>query len=946
MRPFLQQIAEMFWRRYGGEVRRLAFVFPSRRAGVFFRKYLSEAASGPLFAPAILTVDGLFGQMSSLVPADRLRTLFALYRIYERHSGGGESFDDFALRGEMLLADFDEVDKYLVDARQLFTNLSDLHDIDGSLDYLSRGQVEAIRSFWSSFRGDGGGGSRGQFVRVWEMLYSVYSELRATLAAEGAGYGGMICREVVERVEREGRCGLPYAKTVFVGLNALTTAEARLLQLMRDEGVADFYWDYAAPALRDADNAASAFAADNLRRFPSAMELAAERFTFPEIEVTGTPSRIGQAKHVFRLIEEMPADEAMRTAIVLADEQLLIPVLHSIPEAVGHINVTLGYPLSGSPAASLIDCLVAAHRNLRTADGRTTFYCRDALALLNHPFVRAACPAAAALAADIRIHNRIRVDEGALCADHLTRLIFSTGGAGGDIASRVADVMRALSGRLAAPAADGDDDTPAASADSLDSELIYRCMIIASRMKELTAESGISMNTETCGRLLKRLIDTDSIPFRGEPLAGIQIMGVLETRVLDFDRLVILSANEGIFPRSKADGSFIPHSLRRGFGLPTADHRDSIAAYHFYRMIARARRVSIIYDTRTEGVQSGEVSRFVHQLRYHYRAAIRDRLVVYDIAPSQPAVFRVEKTGEVARRLGAYLDSASGAALSASAINTFIDCPLKFFFAYIEKMKEDDDVTETVESRTFGTILHKAMELLYDRLRGATVTADALDRIAGHQSLTEVITRAFAEAFFHTDRVQPLTGQHYLTGEIVRKYMLKAIERDRLMTPFRFVAAEKKITGSLNLTDGRTVSLKGYIDRIDEAQGKVRIVDFKTGRYKKPEFRSMEQLFDSAAADRPQAVMQVFMYAWMYGLQAAQPAIYYVRNLFADDFDSVVYWGRDRTPVADFSPLRNDFEAALRACLDVMFGDGPFVQTAQRQTCRYCMFANVCGTTA
>jgi hypothetical protein len=956
MKPFLQQIATLFYQHYGTEIRHFAFVFPNRRAGLFFRKYLSQAAGKPLFAPAILTIDGLFMQLSDKTQADHLQMLFLLYGIYSRQSGAQERFDDFVFWGEMLLKDFDEVDKYLVDARRLFTNITDLRDIDRDFSYLNREQIEAIRTFWSSFHPvEAGSEHRRHFLHVWKLLYAVYTEFREALASKGQGYEGMIFREVVERIAREGSCRLPYRKIVFTGLNALSAVETKLLHFLQKQGVADFYWDCGSKMIADPHNRASLFVTGQLKRFPSELPLPPEKQSIPEIELIGVPSAIGQAKHVHALLKEMlggrmamDPEEALRTAIVLPDERLLIPVLNSIPKEIERINVTLGYPLSGTPVASLMESILLLRKNVRaSADGRHVFYHRDVLPVLNHQYVRAVCGEDAAQPArDIVTRNRIYVDASELGRNKLLSLIFSPPEESGALSDYLIAVLQELNRALSALRPETDDEETPVSMDDVEQEFIYHCFTVVNRMKNLIRESGISMTVDTYFRLLKSLTDTITIPFRGEPLSGLQVMGVLETRVLDFDRLVILSMNEGIFPARNSSDSFIPFTLRRGFGLPAYEYQDSMRAYHFYRLMARAKRVTLLYDTRTEGLQTGEVSRFVHQLRYHYGVALHDRLVVYNISSSQSPALQIDKTGAVATKLSAFLHGGSKA-LSASAINAYLDCPLKFYFTFVEDMKEEDEVTETVENRIFGNILHKVLEVLYQPLCGALVTADLLKLAAKESALTDIIARAFAETYFHTDRVQPLGGQHYLTGEMIRKYTLKILEHDRKMTPFRYIGSEKRMQTAFRLTDGRDVRFKGFIDRMDEVDGMLRIVDYKTGMKKTLEYKTMEYLFDRTVADRPQAVMQVFMYAWMYGadsLQPVRPAVYYVRELFLPSFDPTVYGGKEKTPVTDFTPLRDTFEACLRTCLDEMMNvDIPFVQTAGGKTCRYCPFAGICG---
>jgi hypothetical protein len=912
------------------------------------------AAGKPIFSPAVLTISGLFFELSGKQPADHLRMLFLLYRIYIRHSRRNESFDNFVYWGELLLGDFDDVDKYLVDARRLFSNVTDLHDIERHFDYLNESQIAAIRSFWSSFRTGKTGNGQRDFLETWPLLYPVYHEFRETLSGENTGYEGMIFREVVERVRRDGSCECPYRKIVFTGLNALTAVERELMTRLHEQGVADFYWDYRSSMVTDPDNKASSFVRDNLKRFPSELTLPEEEETVPEIELIGIPSSIGQAKHLFPLLKEMlgdrphiSAEEALRTAIVLPDEKLLAPALNAIPEEIAHINVTLGYPLSGTPVAALTELALALQKNLRNMDGGPCFNHRETLGILSHPYVMSACrEAVTELIREIAAQNSICVTATEMGRTPLLAAIFSPVNDTAALSDYLITVLQELNRTMTAlHPGDGEEEAPACM-DELDQEFVFHCFTTVNRMKELIAEAGIRMSAETYFNLFRRITDTVTIPFQGEPLSGLQVMGVLETRVLDFDRLIILSVNEGLFPAKQTLNTFIPYNLRRGFGLPAQEHRDSLLAYHFYRLIARAGHVTLLYDTRTEGLQTGEVSRFVHQLKYHYGIPIREKLAVYPVMLSRAPALQVDKTEEVQHRLSACLQGGTKA-LSASAVNTFLDCPLKFYFASVEGLKEEEEVSESVENSMFGSLLHKVLEWLYEPFCGAQITADLLKSATGETNLTLLIRRAFAELFFHSGKIRPLSGQHYLTGELIRKYVLKILERDRRLTPFRYLRSEKRMQSLFTLTNGQRVCLKGFIDRLDEVDGTVRIVDYKTGMKKPLDFRSVGSLFDPADGKRQPAIMQVFMYAWMYGetegVAPLRPAVYYMRDLFGE-FNPAIYIGKEKVEVTDFTVYRQAFEDGLRTCLDGLFRpDVPFTRTPLSGTCSYCSFAGICG---
>lgn len=970
MIPFLYQVASLFYSKYGAEVSHLAFVFPNRRTGLFFQKYLSEVSEKPLFSPTILTINDLFVQLSGKQTADRISMLFKLYDIYLDHSGSSETFDEFLYWGEMLLNDFDDIDKYMVDARMLFTNVTDLREIENDFSFLSPEQIAAIRTFWSSFYPKGDTPNQEQFLAVWQILYALYADLREALAAEGKGYEGMIFREVVELLEKNECCDLPYTKVVFVGLNALSVAEERFLSELQKRGIADFYWDYASPKVTDPDNKASYFVERNLRQFPSQLIGNGQLATDNEdggkkkIEVIGIPSGIGQAKQVHSLLselckeDEMSAEEALRTAVILPDEHLLIPVLNAIPEQIRRINVTMGYPLAGTPVASLMEYILALQKNIRYVDRRPVFYFRDVLPILNHRYVSTTSPEVVSdLVKDISENNKIYISYDDLNKTPLLSILFTPVTAVDAFSDYLIGVLQELnkaveSGKWKVENIDSGaeqlstSDSQLSTINDIEQEFIFHYFATVNRMKEVMQEANVEMKIDTYFRLLKRVTDTITIPFHGEPLSGLQIMGVLETRALDFDRLIILSMNEGIFPLRKAANSFIPYNLRRGFGLPTYEHQDSVWAYHFYRLIYRASHVSLLYDTRSNGLQTGEVSRFVHQLHYHYEEPIRNKLVVYNVSSSKTPALQVAKTKEVMNRLAAFRRGGERA-ISASAVNTYLDCPLKFYFSVVEGIREEEEVSETIESNIFGSILHKVMEELYQPFCGKMVTADLLKAIRKDTPmLMGAVARAFAEIFFKTDIVRPLTGQNFLIGEMIRKYVEKVLERDAKLTPFRYIESEKKIKNLFPLADKSEIQLKGFIDRIDEVRDAVRIIDYKSGSGT-TQFTSVEALFDKEDKDRAKAVMQVFMYAWMYGAKAIQPGIYYMRTLFSPSFDSGIYRRTDRfktEQVLDFDNYRTDFENSLRNCLDEIFDtETPFRQTPNGKACMYCPFKDICG---
>lgn len=960
MIPFLYNVAQVYYKQYGQEVSNFTFVFPNRRAGLFFQKYLSEIARKPIFSPEILTIADLFSRLSGLNTADRIEQLFMLYNIYKKVSGSLETFDEFLFWGEMLLNDFDDVDKYLVDAQQLFSNIQDLKEIDAGFSYLTEEQIIAIRRFWSSFIPIGESDRKKEFLEMWQVLFALYTSLRDELRANGLAYEGMIFREVAEKAKAKEEITLPFNRIIFVGLNGHSKSEEELLKYLQGRGIADFYWDYSSSLVKDPDNKASFFIDKNRMFFPSQLMLEPEALEMekPVLEVIGIPSVVGQAKYIHtilkKLIDEeqiMSPDKALKTALVLPDENLLLPTLYSIPEEIDKINVTMGYGLVNSSIAGLMDHIFELQRNIRVVTGNPGYYFRFVLSILNHRYItRVAGDEVKSLRSDIIKYNKILVSVEELSIHPLLSLIFKPLEHWSDTATYLRDILSLLERSLSLSRLDKSDDDSSTRSIDMECEFVIEYYKTINKMEDALENVDAEMSVDTYFKLLKKLIVGITVPFSGEPLSGLQVMGVLETRALDFDNLIMLSMNEGIFPMKKGANSFIPYNLRKGFGLPTYEHQDSIFAYHFYRLINRAKRIYLLYDTRTEGLQGGEVSRYFYQLKHLYPNMfdIHERLAVYEVSSNESVSISIPKTPQIIGKLSAFLTGERS--LSASAINMYLDCPLQFYFSVVERMQEEDEIAETIEASTFGSIFHSVVEWLYQPFQGKLVTADLLHKISKDDKLlSETIERSFSENYFKSGKLKKLTGQNFLTGEVIKRYVKKVLATDAKLTPFIYVESEKRIMVNYALPSGRTVSLKGFIDRIDEVVGHTRIIDYKTGKGVLT-FKDMDHLFDKDAKDRPKAVMQVFMYAHLYMLEypnvILEPGIYYLRNLFDSSFSPAVEHRPtriDKNIVTDFSELRDDFKEHFDSCLEEIFSiDTQFTQTRTGKPCEWCNFTNIC----
>jgi len=970
MNSFLYRIAETYYSVYKESISNFSFVFPNRRAGLFFQRYLSTIAQKPIFSPEILTINECFAMASQWQNADRLSNLFRLYRIYKQQSGSDESFDSFVFWGEMLLSDFDDVDKYRVDAKQLFTNITELKQIDQLFNVFSEKQVEAIRQFWSNFVPVTEGKTQEDFVATWKILLPVYEQFRAELLAENTATDGMICRDVADRLHaKEDVPEFIGKQFVFVGFNALNPCERTLMAELQKRNQADFYWDYDAAELRDADNQASRFYAENLHIFPSKypLESIVESLDEKEIELIAVPSAVGQTKQVYSILNKLYPKENneasipeelstinyqlstswINTAVVLPDESLLVPLLHSLPHQIGKVNVTMGFPLKSTPVSGLIEHIFELQRRMRVSDDRISFYHQTVANILNHQYISLLCGKEAnRLTHEMAENNWIYIDAHELNKNELLATIFVPQTDTQNFLPYLLQILRSLQNGWQ-QASDDEHNY------QLECDFLYQYYVTINRMSDIlkAKPTEVDMNMDTLVRLTRQLTAGITIPFVGEPLDGLQIMGVLETRGLDFENLIITSFNEGIFPAKSSTNSFIPYNLRRGFELPTTEHQDAITAYNFYRLIHRAKRIYFLYDSRTEGMQTGEVSRFMHQLYYHYGVEAKKKSISFDIGFGNAQAIQVDKTPAVMEKILRF-SSTDGLSLSASSINTYIDCPLKFYLTKVEVVEQAEEVLETVEASMFGSLFHKVMENLYLTFKGHIIQSDDFDLlIKSTLQIDNEILRAFNSEYFKRKpgaSLIPLEGNNLLIASVLRKYILQVLKVDKKHAPFRYISSEERCSIQYPILNGaQNVNLKGFIDRIDEKEGRLRILDYKTGTGKL-EFKNLDEVFEHNKDNRPKFVLQTFLYGIFYKEKAAgktiTPGIYYIRDVFKDEFDTELTNKESKEKVTDFEPYENDFREHLTSCLEEIFNpEIPFSQTTNVKICQYCPYVGVCN---
>ena len=977
MTPFLRQVAEVYLANERDDIMDYCFVFPNKRSGIFFRHYLRQLAKGsPLCMPDISTIGELTARIVPLVEAPRMEQLFILYNEYRKIGGEDIDFDRFLFWGEMILSDFNDVDQYLVEPSKLFVNLRRYREVsanyltDEQREILSRYWGEQFESpspdrFWEHLHYNSPTELEQKFLKLWEVLDPLYHRFTSTLQDSGMGTQGMIARRAVESLRKCRTSDLSCRRYIFVGFNVLTLAELSMFELLDAKGVADFYWDNASPAMRDKGNAASRFIDRNTERFRSRYDINTiyphTGVEFPEIHLKGIPSSTGQAKMAGKLLNDWITDgtisdpaNAINTAVVLPDDSLLIPMIHSVPEQMSNLNVTMGLPMRTTSFASLINSLVSMHLRATETRGEWCYFYDDIKNVATHPLLgaidREGCDAIMRTLMQQRIYM--------LPASEAQRLAPATAyvfapidnpNSIDSVYSYFHTLLTSLKEALASHDNDPEKFFVSSYLDALD------------ELRGAALKWGIEMKDSTFIQLLQKAISGVSVSFIGEPLRGLQIMGVLETRALDFDNIILLSMNERIFPRKHYSRSFIPDSLRRSYGMATTDFQESIYAYYFYRLISRARNVAIYYDSRNGATYSCEMSRYITQLIYlHPECKISHSSGIYEFTPPEKPVIAIERTPEIKQRLLEFCIP-GGRPLSASSINDYISCPLRFYLQQLGGLNADNELTDYMDSATYGTIVHAVAEKVYTGWRGDAqsikITDDMLDGIIKSKStLDRLITECINKEFNRRGEgdTTPLVGEARVMGNLIKHILVRMFEEEKKFTPFDFIDAEHRIEGTMRLADDLTINIKQYIDRVDRvypsggygdpARGCIRIVDYKTGG-DKTEFTTLDHLFDPTIKDRRHALLQAFFYARAYAEKfrydgPIQPMIYKLKTLYSEGLKPISF---NKSPLEDYHEIIDEYMTRFEALIrEIILSDKPFSQAECDDTCSFCRFKTLC----
>ena len=955
METFLKQVAHDLYNKTEGNFTKVAIVFPNKRASLFFNEYLAQESDRPIWSPTYVSISELFRQSSDLSIADPIKLVCDLYKVFQKATGSKETLDDFYFWGEMLIADFDDADKNMADTHALFSNLKDLNKLMDNYDFLEEGQKEALSQFFHNFSINQVTELKQRFISMWNVLGDIYTEYKALLESQSIAYEGMLYRQVIEQLDVE---ALPYNKYIFVGFNVLNKVEHTLFKKLNEAGKAMFYWDYDTFYLNKTPHEAGEFIRRNLRDFPS--ELPASFFDNlnqpKEVTFIESPTENGQVRYLPQWIRENLTSQEKETAVVLCNEALLQPVLHALPDNVKHINITMGFPLSQTPAYSFVNALMELHTSgYNPNNGRYLF--AEVISVLKHPYTRQLSPEAEKLEQTLTRDNRFYPLPSELKQDNVLELLFTPRRNNLDLCSMLSEALKEVAVIYQQQAASHSD-----AFDQLYRESLFKTYTLVNRFHTLIESKELNVQAGTFQRLLTRVMSSSSIPFHGEPAIGMQVMGVLETRNLDFRHLIMLSVNEGQLPKAGGDSSFIPYNLRKAFGMTTIDHKIAVYAYYFYRLMQRTEKVTLVYNTATDGINRGELSRFMLQFLIEWGYPVLRKQLEAAQSPQDSTPIIIEKTPDVMERMKSVFDIRNNpkALISPSALNCYLDCPLKFYYKYVALLSAPDEVTADIDSAKFGSIFHYAAEHIYKDLtaHGKLISKENLETLLKDEvRLQTYVDNGFKELFFNLPpNEQPeYNGIQLINSAVIVKYIQQLLRNDLRYAPFTFVGSEQRIFENIEIctsTGDIQSRIGGIIDRIDSKGESLRIVDYKTGGDADTP-ANVQSLF-IPDKKRSNYVFQTFLYASIVCKKLREkndsrlvaPALLYIHRAASENYSPVIQMGEPRKPkepVENFAQYEGDFRENLKTLLEDIFNpDISFTQTEIEDKCAYCDFRALC----
>jgi len=968
MVAFLKEVADDLVARMGKDLHHAAVVFNNKRPVAYLQNHLAQTIGKPFWSPSFFTIQEFFALSTDLQVADGFTQFFTLYQQYnellKEEGAKAISPDVFYPVARIILSDFAQIDNDLVNADQLFEELKDIAVIEKNFQHLTAEQQSFLEQFWTSFSSGKQKNHQEQFIRMWRRMPALYRGFHEALAAKGLTSMAHIYRKLAlgEAEKPEFIDDFAKGKLVFAGFNALSNAEAMIFKRWNQDEKALFYFDTDNYYMQDETQEAGLFLRKNIQKLglPNALGESRDliRSVQKEISVYKTQGQTAQAKILqHELEQDYPmldaSDNAGKIALILADESLLLPVLQTIPthykgEAGAtvpvNLNVTMGYPLLATSIFGLADIWLSVQSQL-SAGKKDTVHYREVEAFLSHPLV--------GLPPDLRNELQKKILEGIFVeiemdvlkgAGELSGIFFKRRNTGVASISGLLDVFTLILRQQIAET----------TLKQTEADLFIATIKELNRLHDTLTEYTNELPLPFVLSLMQKAIQGIAVPLSGEPLEGVQVMGLLESRSLDFDHVYILGVNEGILPQVSVSPSFIPDSIRRAYGLPVIENQDAISAYMFYRLLQRSRKISLVYNGQGDENNTGEPSRFLRQLEFESGYTFRYFDQSQNIATSHHTKMDIIKEAEILSRLNMYLDQQDPSLrISATALTTYMNCPVQFFYKYIAKIEEPKELTENLEANNIGSMLHFVLERFYEELKadGPYITRE---RIAEHRKqLDRLGITAFAKIMAGNEHQQVNhNGMQQVVLAIVAEYANVILNYDEMQAPFSILDLESKDQISFKIgVNGveRSLTMHGIIDRVDLKNGITRVVDYKTGRDELV-YSSLHDIFDADSGKQNKALVQTLFYTYVYeqakGITGMEPNLYLIRKMRKEGtlFYSSESRKRVHLQVEHLASQKDEFIVLLKSKLEELFNPGlPFTHTTQTDNCKYCPYLSLCG---
>jgi len=953
MKSFLEYVAADLLQKYGTNLSRIAVVFPNKRAALFLNEHLARLAGKPLWSPHYITISDLFRSHSQRQVADPIQLVCELHQSFTQCTGIDETLDHFYGWGQLLLSDFDDLDKNMASAEHVFANLRDIHEYD-DISYLTEEQRTILHQFFSNFSEEHNSELKRRFLQLWSHIFDIYQSFNQKLAEQGLAYEGALYREVAECED----ITFEYDTYLFIGFNMLQQVEQTLFRRMKQQGKARFYWDYDHYFL---NNEAGYYIAQYLSDFPNELDDRDDslynNFTRQKtITYISAPTENIQARYISTwLRQQNRIADNRRTAVVLCNENLLQTAIHCIPTEVEKVNITTGYPLSQTPITSFVNLLVNLQTNGYVTETRH-YRLRHVNHVLRHPYAHYVSSECNNLHKELNTQKIYYPDADQLSKNEGLQLLFSM--AHGSVEQFnstlllwLMSVIRHIAKNIS---------TEEVEPSPLTQESLFRMYTLLNRLSDLVESGSLKVDIITLQRLITQIVSATSIPFHGEPIEGIQMMGVLETRNIDFEHILLLSCNEGNLPKGLSDTSFIPYSIRKAYGLTTIDHKVAIYAYYFHRLLQRASDITLVYNNSTNDGQTGEMSRFMLQMTVESGHNINLLTLQAGQAPIQKTLRPVAKTEAVMQLLRKRFEDNL---LTPTAINRYMRCQLQFFYHYVSGIIEPDNEDEDmIDNRTFGNIFHLAAQLIYEKLmqKCHQILAKDIEYLLQNEvDIERVVDEAIKRELFQikdaTRRLPPLDGLQIINREVIIKYIRQLLEIDRRLTPFTILGLEKKVKINYEIVAGNerfTTTLGGMIDRLDSIttpDGKelVRVIDYKTGSRRLKALADVDAIFaQESLKDHSDYYLQAFLYSHIVRQKShdipVAPALIFIQHASGDDYNPTLCLGHE--PVNDIATVSESYMQHLSSLISDIFNPAiSFSPTDERKRCSNCPYAHLCG---